>query len=152
MFDHEASDEAIGPAFHESAKFVEGRGTTSGIERNSDAASAVALLHSALDEQELDLTLGMADSSLAVPSARSKISRKTIARVLGELKVKVSDVAEQQLVGVLDGANYRTGKVEIGLADDSEPIHCDTPAASRHVLVNKVIGRRYLFSLNRVID
>ena len=97
--------------------------------------------------------------SLAIPgplARRHRIrighrkARRTVEAVLAEASDTVAD--RQEIVGVLDGANHRTGHFEMLPEDGTPAITGNVARPGRNILLNKTIGGTYRFEIRRVIE
>jgi hypothetical protein len=105
----------------------------------------------ALAQKGLDATISITDAQ-TFTTPKQRLTAGTLNSQLRKLRQrkKETSIPQRVVTGVLEAANHRQGTFEV-IADDSEQIRGDMPANRRPLLLQKVIGRRYRFTLKETI-
>jgi hypothetical protein len=109
--------------------------------------SSARAVQSYLKDEQLDLSVTMAAPNVPVSKVGVRITRGTVTRALARSEPKAVEETIT-VVGKLNGANHRTGLVEIAVVD-GEPIRAKAPPPLRGLLLKRVIGSGYTFRIHR---
>ncbi len=141
-------DDLAARAFARAAEAIQrgDAGDTEGARRDG-LANSVEAVYSVLDSNQLDLSISMETPRAQLVRARTRVTHTAAARAIGVPRRTTGLPREAQVVvGTLEAANHRTGQVEIGL-ESQQAVRCEIQQNRRGDLLNRVIGRRYSFSI-----
>ena len=103
-----------------------------------------------LAQRNLDATIGLTDAR-SFEGARTRIRSRRIAPAIERMKQEPEGITTRsQVQATLEGASQRHGHLEI-VTEDGSALRGEVPPGRRSVLLQKVIGRQYLFTLDKVV-
>ena len=103
-----------------------------------------------LAQRRLDATIGLTDAR-SFEGARTRIRSRHIAPAIKRMKQEPEGITTRsQIQATLEGASQRHGHLEI-VTEDGRALKGEVPRGRRSVLLQKVIGRQYLFTLDEVV-
>ena len=102
-----------------------------------------------LAQKRLSATLSHTDARFFRRSSRRIISNK-LTLALRNLRQTQETSVTSSVVGVLEGASYRNGSFEIS-TEEQGLVRGTVPRAQRRLLLQKVIGRNYVFEIDEKI-
>lgn len=105
------------------------------------------------EEYSVDLEIGIAVPGPARTRQRIRIAHISARQKMLALTTRESQPAARvEIIGVLDGANRRTGKFELLPLDGREAIAGTVVRGGNKILLDKTIGDTYRFDLSRTTD
>ena len=103
-----------------------------------------------LAQKNLDATIGLTDAR-SFEGARTRIRSRRIAPAIERMKQEPEGITTRsQIQATLEGASQRHGHLEM-VTEDGRALKGEVPRGRRSVLLQKVIGRQYLFTLDEVV-
>jgi hypothetical protein len=142
----------VSQAFEEIVKVADDPSQKTGSsELDVEATAQVLQFLDIVASRDLDVEIGFADTGF-VNRERRRFTAAKLVPVLNQLRERRTAKSAREFLGSLEGANFRQGTFELLPDDSSEPIRGDVPSAKRPLLLNKVIGRRYRFSVDEKIS